>query len=126
MLTVVSPGNAEGPPPHYHEDAVELFLILGGRLAVMCDSTWRTLGVGESFVVPRGSVHTFRNPDATEARWLTTFAPRGFERFFTDFGIPAERADAQAASLAGALIGEVVTRCTEYGMILAAQDSDRA
>lgn len=124
MLTVVSPGHAEGPPPHHHEDAVELFLILRGRLEVMCDGTWRSLGEGDNFVVPRGSVHTFRNPDGVEARWLTTFAPRGFERFFTDFGIPTDRADAQAASVDGALIGEVIARCGEYGMILA-KGSDR-
>lgn len=121
LLSIVSPAKAGGPPPHYHNDAVELFLILEGRMEVMCDDTWHSLKAGESFLVPKGSVHTFRNPDEVEVKWITTFAPKGFERFFEDFGVPVERSGAQEESLSGDMIQQVIARCGSYGMILAAQ-----
>ncbi len=119
LLSIVSPPLAEGPPPHYHNDAVELFLILEGRMDVMCDGQWRSLGAGESLVIPRGAVHTFRNPADTEVKWITTFAPRGFERFFQDFGVPAERERARESSLSDEMIQRVVADSASYGMILA-------
>jgi mannose-6-phosphate isomerase-like protein (cupin superfamily) len=120
LLAITSPAGADGPPPHYHEDAVELFLILEGTMEIICDGQLRMLGAGESFVVPKGSVHTFRNPGDAEVKWITTFAPRGFERFFEDFGVPVDREDARAASLSREVIGRVVDECAAYGMILAA------
>ncbi len=119
LLSITSPSRAEGPPPHFHEDAVELFLILEGTMDVTCDGQRHTLAAGDSFVVPKGSVHTFRNPGEAEVKWITTFAPRGFERFFEDFGVPVDRENAREASLSGELIQRVVSGCAEYGMILA-------
>jgi mannose-6-phosphate isomerase-like protein (cupin superfamily) len=123
LLSIVSPALAEGPPPHFHEDAVELFLILEGTMKVMCDGQWHTLAAGESLVVPRLSVHTFRNPAEIEVKWITTFAPRGFERFFEDFGVPVDGEEGREASLAPDLIGRVVSECASYGMILAKPES---
>ena len=118
LLSITSPARAEGPPAHFHEDAVELFLVLEGRMEVMCDGQWHSLAAGDSFVVPKLSVHTFRNPADGEVRWITTFAPRGFERFFEDFGVPVDRENARDASLSDELIRRVVSECAEYGMIL--------
>jgi len=118
MLVVVTPAGANGPPPHYHEDATELFLGLEGSLEVACDGRWIAVGPGESFIVPKGAVHTFRNATGVEAKWLTTFSPRGFERFFTTFGVPAINEGSLAASVAPELIGRVLAECGQYGMIL--------
>ncbi len=123
LLSITSPAKADGPPPHHHEDAVEMFLILEGTMEVLCDGRWNRLGAGESFVVPKGSVHTFRNPCDAEVKWITSFAPRGFERFFDDFGVPAERKDAREASLSGEMIQRVTSGCAAYGMILSAGET---
>jgi quercetin dioxygenase-like cupin family protein len=119
MLTIVTPAGADGPPPHHHDDAVELFLVLEGCLEVMIDGAWLTLGPGDNAIVPVGSIHTFRNRSEQDACWLTTFAPKGFERFFEDFGQPVDRPGSREASLAPELIQRVITRSADYGMILA-------
>lgn len=126
LLSLISPPRADGPPRHYHEEAVELFLILEGEMEVDCDDQRHHLKSGDSFVVPRGAVHTFRNPTETEVKWITTFAPRGFERFFEDFGIPADREGAQEASLCDSLIQRVIAECASYGMILATSSPPEA
>jgi mannose-6-phosphate isomerase-like protein (cupin superfamily) len=119
LLNMVTPVGVPGPPPHYHEDAAELFLVTEGELDVMIDGEWQTLRAGESACVPRGAVHTFRNPGDTDARWVTAFSPRGFERAFVDFGIPVEQAGSVEASVADEVIGRFVAECPRYGMIIA-------
>lgn len=117
MVHIHTPGHTPGPPPHYHEDATELFLILRGRLEVVCDGTVIELGPGESFVVPRRAVHTFSNRREEEVEWVTTYAPDGFQKFFTDFGVDAREPDARLRSVDGALVGRVIAECATYGMI---------
>lgn len=126
MVYIRTPAHTPGPPPHYHEDATELFLILRGRLDVICDGCAVPLGPGESFVVPRRSVHTFSNASDMETEWVTTYAPDGFQAFFTDFGVDASEADAQRRSVDGELVGRVVAMCARYGMILADMPATRA
>jgi mannose-6-phosphate isomerase-like protein (cupin superfamily) len=118
LLQGVTPAGIPGPPPHYHEDATELFLVTAGRLEVMVDGHWRTLAVGDSTCVPVRAVHTFRNPDAVEARWVTALSPRGFEGFFRDFGVPVEENGSFEASVSEASIARVIAECSRYGMIL--------
>jgi len=118
LLLVTTPPKTEGPPPHFHEDASELFVILEGQLDVMCDGEWRTLAAGESFVAPPMSVHTFRNATDAPVKWVTTFSPAGFERFFDDFGILASTPGAQEASVAPDMFEKVGAKCQEYGMII--------
>lgn len=118
LLQGVTPAGVPGPPPHYHEDATELFLVTKGRLEVIVDGQWRTLAVGESTCVPVRAVHTFRNPDPVEAQWVTAVSPRGFERFFTDFGVLVEQAGSFETSVSEASIARVIAECSRYGMIL--------
>jgi quercetin dioxygenase-like cupin family protein len=119
LLNMVTPVGVSGPPPHYHADAAELFLVTDGQLDIMINGEWQTLRAGESACVPKGAVHTFRNRGETDTRWVTAFSPRGFEGFFADFGVPVERANAFEASVAEETIRRVVTECGRYGMILA-------
>lgn len=63
-------------------------------------------------------MHTFRNPGAGPAIWLTAFSPRGFERFFEAFGIAADRPDAQAASTAPEVFERLGREAATYGMII--------
>jgi hypothetical protein len=50
--------------------------------------------------------------------WVTGWRPKGFERFFEDFGIPAAEADAQSRSVADPVVQKVVQNVNRYGMYL--------
>ena len=118
MLEVSVTPNVPGPPPHYHIDAPELFHLISGQLEVMQDGTWHTLNQNESIMVPKKRVHTFRNPTDEEARFITTWSPRGFEGFFFEFGVPVEDKDGFDRSVSAAMIQRAVEGCAKYGMIV--------
>jgi mannose-6-phosphate isomerase-like protein (cupin superfamily) len=118
LLHLITPSKTPGPPPHYHEDTTEIFFIIKGEMDVMCDGQWMHLKSGESFVIPRGAVHPFRNDSSQDVEWITAFSPKGFERFFHDFGVPVDQAGAREASVSEEMIGKVVSGCGQYGMIV--------
>src|SRR3954452_4156286 len=49
---------AEAPPPHYHPSQDEHFEVLEGSIALRVGHEHRTVPAGESFDIPRGTVHT--------------------------------------------------------------------
>jgi len=114
---VTSPGTP-GPPAHYHADASEFFYVAEGALDVSTDGVWSTLGAGESLSIPAGSVHTLANNGEVDVRWLTGWSPRGFERFFTHFGIEVGQAGSREASVSEDAVRRVVEGCADFGMIL--------
>lgn len=118
-LEVATPVGVPGPPPHYHEDCAETFFVTSGRLGVMKDEQWTSLGPGEQVEVPPGVVHTFRNDGGEEVRTITCFEPRGFEAFFREFGVDASAPGAFEASVGAESIARVVEGCARFGMILA-------
>lgn len=118
LLEVSATSNVPGPPPHYHEDTPELFHIISGKLDVLHDGHWRTLEKGQSLIIPKKERHTFINNTPNEARFITTFSPKGFEGFFLEYGIPVETKDAFRKSIADDLIQRVVQGCKKYGMIV--------
>ena len=119
ILQIVTPPQTPGPPPHFHDPETELFLILSGEMEVICDGRTQTLKAGESVVIPRGSVHTFRNATDKEVTWITAFSPSRFTQFFVDFGVPASIPGALQQSVSEAMIQRVVAGCSKYGMNLA-------
>lgn len=119
LLEVSVTPQVPGPPPHYHNDAPELFHIISGTLDVWKDGNWLTLEKGESVMIPVNEIHTFRNNTPEESRFITTWSPRGFEGFFLEFGIPVDDADAFEKSTSAGMIERVVAGCGKYGMILA-------
>ena len=118
LLSIKSEPKVPGPPPHYHNDASELFYIINGQMDVMLDGSWRTLHAGESFTVPKGGIHTFVNNGEKTVDWITAFSPSGFEKFFTDFGIAANKENAFEQSVSDEVIKKVVDECAGYGMII--------
>ena len=50
--------DAEPPPPHYHPSQDEHFEVLEGSIALRVGHEHRTVPAGESFDIPRGTVHT--------------------------------------------------------------------
>jgi quercetin dioxygenase-like cupin family protein len=83
----VPPGG--GPPPHVHTREDEAFYLLDGVLEVTAGATKTLIRPGDFMFLPRGTVHWFTNPTFNAARALFWATPGGFERFFSEAGIPA-------------------------------------
>ncbi len=81
LFTDVTPPGG-GPPPHYHLNEDESFLVLEGRAEFFKDGVWVEVPVGTAVFTPRGVVHAFRNPGDTPLRLLGQTSPCGFENFF--------------------------------------------
>ncbi len=124
VLEVATPPGVPGPPPHHHEDCAEFFFVTAGRLGVMKDGAWSSLGLGEHVEIPAGVVHSFRNDGAEEVRVITGFEPMGFEGFFREFGYDASQPGAFEASVSEESIRRVVEGCGRFGMVIAAPDAD--
>jgi mannose-6-phosphate isomerase-like protein (cupin superfamily) len=75
----LAPGG--GNTPHVHRIASETFIALEGNLEVHCGNERRAIGPGESFTVPPGAVHCFRNPSVGPIRCQVKMEPghEGFE-----------------------------------------------
>lgn len=98
-LHVATPVGTPGPPPHYHADSAESFYVVAGRLGVMADGEWTTLGAGDHIEVPRGVVHTFRNEGEDEVETITIFDVPGFENWFAEFGYDMAEPDSYERSV---------------------------
>lgn len=68
------------PPLHVHHAHDEGFFVLEGSVTLFIRGASVELGVGDYYVAPCRIPHTYR-VGATDARWLTTSSPAGFERF---------------------------------------------
>jgi quercetin dioxygenase-like cupin family protein len=77
-----APGG-ERPPAHQHPQQDEHFEVLAGTLRVELAGAVREYGAGETFDVPRGTVHRMSNDGAEPARvrWTTTPAGRTLDWF---------------------------------------------
>ena len=113
----VTPG-VPGPPFHYHIDATKLFHVIEGTLDVRHEGEWHTLKQGESLIVPKDAVHTFRNVTQNPSRFMTTWSPKGFEGFFLEFGVPVGYTDAFNKSISEEMVHRVKEGCGKYGMIV--------
>jgi mannose-6-phosphate isomerase-like protein (cupin superfamily) len=71
-----------GPPPHYHLQEDEWFFPLEGRVEFLLDGKWDEVPLKTMVFVPRGTVHTFRNPGDQPLKMLIHTSPSGFEVFF--------------------------------------------
>jgi hypothetical protein len=60
---------------HFHPYSDEEFMVRQGRLKLMVDGEWHTLGPGEALTVSRGTPHLFRNGHDRETLFTTKFRP---------------------------------------------------
>jgi quercetin dioxygenase-like cupin family protein len=119
MIEVTSPPKVPGPPPHYHKSESEFFFIVTGALDVVSNGTQQRCQAGCFVELPPGTVHTFVNNTDGDVVWITGWRPKGFQRFFQDFGIAATEADARARSTAEHVVQKVVQSVERYGMYVA-------
>jgi quercetin dioxygenase-like cupin family protein len=123
-LQVATPVGTPGPPPHTHEDSAEAFFVTAGRLGVMADGEWTTLGPGGYVEVPRGAVHTFRNDGAEEVRTITIYDVPGFENWFEEFGYDMSEPGAFEKSVSEETIGRVMKGSSRFHMIIVDPSSE--
>ena len=116
MVEIMSPPHVPGPPPHFHKHETEFFFVVDGVLSVMTDGEWIRCGPGRFVDLPPETTHTFINDTERPVVWLTGWRPKGFERFFSDFGVPATEAQAQERSVAEHIVQRVVRSVERYGM----------
>jgi quercetin dioxygenase-like cupin family protein len=75
-------------PLHVHAREDEQVVVLEGNITVVVGSHLHQLGSGDSLALPRGVAHAHLVTSHT-AKLLTIATPGGFERLFTDLGVPA-------------------------------------
>lgn len=84
---VVPPGL--GAPPNSHAGETETFFVIGGEIEFMIDGAVRSVGPGESILVPDGAVHAFTAKGDSPARVMILNAPGHMHaKFFTELGQP--------------------------------------
>ena len=118
MIEVTSSPHVSGPPPHFHRQESEFFLIIKGTLDVMCDGEWQSYGAGDFVEIPPERVHTFINNTEEDVIWVTGWRPKGFERFFRDYGFPASEAASREKSVSDPILQDVIRNVKKYGMHL--------
>ena len=65
---------------HYHPEQEESFHVLDGELEVLRDGEWHQVHAAETFTVPKGAVHAWRNVAGTPVRFRNVHRPAlGFQ-----------------------------------------------
>jgi mannose-6-phosphate isomerase-like protein (cupin superfamily) len=79
-----------GPLPHIHHREDKTFYVLEGELEFMVeDDILKVVSAGSWLVVPKGTLHTYKNTGTRPARYLGVLTPGGIERFFEEVSVPA-------------------------------------
>ena len=82
-----------GPPQHIHHAEEEAIFVVDGEINIQIGDQINHATRGSFVVIPRGTVHTYWNAAAAEAKLLVIVSPPGFERIFTE-AVGDERIDA--------------------------------
>ena len=77
-----------GLPLHIHTREDEQIVVLDGEVVVRLGDATHRLTRGATLALPRGIAHAHLVISA-QARLLTIAVPGGFERLFTELGVPA-------------------------------------
>jgi quercetin dioxygenase-like cupin family protein len=77
-----------GLPLHVHQREDEQAVVLDGEIAVRVGDRTERLTAGGTIALPRGVPHAHM-ATSSRARILTVAVPGGFERLFTELGVPA-------------------------------------
>jgi hypothetical protein len=88
-------------------------------LAVMANGEWQKYPAGSFVELPPNTTHTFINNTEQDVVWVSGWRPKGFERFFRDFGIPTQESQAQEKSVADQVVQNGLKNVEHYGMYLA-------
>ena len=82
MLEVELDG--DGPPLHIHKSEDESFYVLEGEINLLVGDRNIRATAGSLIFVPKGTIHTFSQIGHQPAKFLVTYSPSGFEKFFDE------------------------------------------
>ncbi|MBX7173894.1 MAG: quercetin 2,3-dioxygenase [Pyrinomonadaceae bacterium] len=82
LENIVAP--QDGPPPHIHNHEDEVFYVVEGEFEILIGEKTIVAKKGDLAIVPRGTVHAFRNIGTENAKFWITVTPGGFEKFFEE------------------------------------------
>ena len=102
-----------GPPPHFHQAEDETFILLDGKVTFQIGEDVIDALPGTTVFVPRGTVHSFKNVAATNAKMLFMYNPPGMEGMFTEIGHPGTR-NVQAPPLSIADVEAMIAISGKY------------
>ncbi|WP_264214243.1 cupin domain-containing protein [Leisingera thetidis] len=115
LEAIVPPGG--GPPPHRHSREDETFYILDGELEIVAGGETSAAGAGTVILLPKGSVHQFKNTGTTAARMLILAAPAGLEEFFAEVSQePGTFSADNPPAIDPSQIGKMLELAPKYGM----------
>jgi quercetin dioxygenase-like cupin family protein len=78
-------------PPHTHSREDELCYVLEGRVGLKVGEDVIDAGPGDYVFRPRGIPHAFWNATTEPARILEIITPAGFEQYFLEVAVLAQR-----------------------------------
>lgn len=74
-----------GPGPrHYHEQAENVYIVLGGRLEVEIEGEVKSLQTNDVLFIPPGVIHSTSNPGPDTATFIEVYAPAGRDFHIVD------------------------------------------
>jgi mannose-6-phosphate isomerase-like protein (cupin superfamily) len=101
-------GAGGGPPPHRHLAEDELFYISEGSISFTMNGETRVIRAGQSAFVPRGTAHTYTNPNEAAARMIAVYTPAGMEGWFREVCAPVTDPAASPPPVTPELIGRML------------------
>ncbi len=108
--------NIPGPPPHFHSELNELFMVLEGEMEFLINGALKKVRQGESVDLPPNVVHTFKNAGTSTCKWINIHSPKGFLSFFEEMGIPESESEAMKKSVDESIINKVMQTAADYDM----------
>lgn len=78
------PQTTAPPVPHWHTREHATFYVLEGALRIGLEDREVDAPAGTFVLLPPGAAFVWSNPHDAPARFLSMYAPAGFERFFDD------------------------------------------
>ena len=110
-----APG-VQGPPPHHHSSYAEMFIVISGSAQFLRDGEVSIIGPGESVDLAPGVVHTFSNAGDEDLVMVNIHSPKGFMKFFDEFGKDASLEGSFEDSVSQEMIGKVIQRAGDHDM----------
>ena len=73
VVTELYPGGESAV--HIHPGQDEIYVVKEGEIEVFLNNTWKKLGAGEQVIIPKGTVHAFRNKGKSKVLAFNTHNP---------------------------------------------------
>ncbi|MGI9531641.1 cupin domain-containing protein [Lutimonas sp.] len=118
MITGDTPAHTPGPPPHQHHKFHEVFLVTEGEMEFLVNGSPVLVQKGESINLPPDTIHTFSNNSDQSCKWVNVHSPKGFLKFFEDFGVSDTEENAATQSTNPAIIEKVLQTAADYDMVI--------